>query len=156
MPIYVSDRLKNQVLEAMRTIGKPASTGDIAALVGRSPNSVRIALREVAAQQDGSYPLLWSLPQTNGMTVSRRVFSKHTDVEYVVSAKKQSDIVSVWNKQREAVGNALAALEIERGIDVKKISEQVGTLAGSLASLAYDLQQVSDRPDWYDVLTDKE
>jgi hypothetical protein len=75
-------------------------------------------------------------------------------VDYTVSAKATDDVVAVWNKQHEAVGQALSALVINRDLPIKKVAEQIGTLAGSLASLAYELQQVSDRPDWYDVLTE--
>jgi hypothetical protein len=75
-------------------------------------------------------------------------------VDYTVSAKQTDDVVAVWNKQHEAVGQALSALVINRDLPIKKVAEQIGTLAGSLAALAYELQQVSDRPDWYDVLTE--
>jgi hypothetical protein len=156
MTVYVSDRLKFQVREALATIGQPATTADVAALVGRSHNSVRVALRDAGSvvQLDGSYPVLWTIEGPNGATASRRVLSKHADVDYTVSAKATEDVVAVWNKQHEAVGQALSALVINRDLPIKKVAEQIGTLAGSLAALAYELQQVSDRPDWYDVLTE--
>jgi hypothetical protein len=156
MTVYVSDRLKFQVREALATIGQPATTADVAAIVGRSHNSVRVALRDAGSvvQLDGSYPVLWTIDGADGSSVSRRVASKHTDVDYTVSAKQTDDVVAVWNKQHEAVGQALSALVINRDLPIKKVAEQIGTLAGSLAALAYELQQVSDRPDWYDVLTE--
>jgi hypothetical protein len=156
MTVYVSDRLKFQVREALASIGQPATTADVAALVGRSHNSVRVALRDAGSvvQLDGSYPVLWTIDRTDGLNGSRRVASKHADVDYTVSAKQADDVVAVWNKQHEAVGQALSALVINRDLPIKKVAEQIGTLAGSLAALAYELQQVSDRPDWYDVLTE--
>jgi hypothetical protein len=154
--VYVSDRLKFQVREALATIGQPATTADVAAIVGRSHNSVRVALRDAGSvvQLDGSYPVLWTIDGADGSSVSRRVASKHADVDYTVSAKQTDDVVAVWNKQHEAVGQALSALVINRDLPIKKVAEQIGTLAGSLAALAYELQQVSDRPEWYDVLTE--
>ena len=156
MTVYVSDRLKFQVREALATIGQPATTADVAALVGRSHNSVRVALRDAGSvvQLDGSYPVLWTIDGADGSTNTRRVASKHADVDYTVSAKQTDDVVAVWNKQHEAVGQALSALVINRDLPIKKVAEQIGTLAGSLAALAYELQQVNDRPDWYDVLTE--
>ena len=156
MTVYVSDRLKFQVREALATIGQPATTADVAAIVGRSHNSVRVALRDAGSvvQLDGSYPVLWTIDGADGSSVSRRVASKHADVDYTVSAKQTDDVVAVWNKQHEAVGQALSALVINRDLPIKKVAEQIGTLAGSLAALAYELQQVSDRPEWYDVLTE--
>jgi hypothetical protein len=105
-------------------------------------------------QLDGSYPVLWTIDGADGSSVPHRVASKHADVDYTVSAKQTDDVVAVWNKQHEAVGHALSALVINRDLPIKKVAEQIGTLAGSLAALAYELQQVSDRPDWYDVLTE--
>jgi hypothetical protein len=64
--------------------------------------------------------------------------------------------VKIWNSQREAVGKSLQELEITPTLDVKKAADQIGTLAGSLAALAYTLDSVQGMPDWYEIITEKE
>ena len=154
MAVFVSDRLRVTVLDALRVAGQPLSALDLASMLGKSPQAVREALKDSGAVSvDDSRPALWTLP---GERMEKRAPAKHTEVDYIVSTKQTDDIVAIWNAQREAVGVSLTQLEIVSSMKPGKVAEQVGSLAGSLAALAYSLDQVKSMPDWYEILTDKE
>ena len=154
MAVFTSKRLQASVLDTLRMIGEPTSVTEIAKVIGKSRQAVRHALQDSGAVVvDDSRPLLWTLPEN--LQGARRVPSKHTDVEYTVSTKQTDDIVAIWNAQREAVGVSMSQLEIVPSMKPGKVAEQVGSLAGSLASLAYALEQVKNLPDWYEILTEE-
>jgi hypothetical protein len=139
----------------MRVVGEPISSNELAKVLGKSPQAVRQALSSSGAIKiDDSRPILWALP--GSIRMEQRVPAKFSDVDYVVSTKQTDDIVAIWNAQREAVGTSLTQLEIVSTMKPGKVAEQVGSLAGSLAALAYALDQVKSMPDWYEILTDKE
>jgi hypothetical protein len=139
----------------MRVIGEPVSVNTLAGTLGKSPQAIRQALDGSGVIKiDDSRPVLYALPDT--MIGARRVPSKHDEIEYVVSTKAADAIVELWNSQRESIGGSLARMEIVSSMKPGAVAEQIGTLAGSLAALAFELDQVKSMPDWYEILTDKE
>jgi hypothetical protein len=154
MAVFTSKRLQASVLDTMRMIGEPMSVTELSKVIGKSRQAVRHALQESGAVViDDSRPVLWALPE--GMSITKRVPGKHNEVEYVVSTKASSNFVDIWNKQREKIGASITGLAIEPSTDPGDMAVQLGSLAGSLAALAYDLEQVKNMPDWYEILTEE-
>lgn len=156
MKVTVGTRLQMLVTEALMQARTPLRTSEVAQVTGRSVTAVKAALEASRAERvPGVTPAEWYLPDT-GAAGPRRAPSKHDGAEFIVSTKTTDDIVAIWNKQHDAVGKSLQELEIVPTLDPKKAAEQIGTLAGSLAALAYTLASVQGMPDWYEIITEKE
>lgn len=154
MAVFTSKRLQSTVLDAMRLVGEPMSVTEISKVIGKSRQAVRHALQESGAViVDDSRPVLWALP--DAIHGARRVPCKHNEVEFIVSTKDGANLITIWNKQREKIGKMIGNLEIEPSLDPRDMAEQLGSLAGSLAALAYDLDKVGNMPDWFEILTDE-
>ena len=154
MPIYVSDRLKTQVLDALRQARDPLTTSEVAAILGKSHQATRTALVGSGAEKvDSSWPIMWTLPDRIS---DRKVPSQFNDVELTVGAKAVDDILNMWNSSHEALGDAIKRLSINEDTTPSAISEQLGTIAGSIAYLAWQISQVAGKPDWYEILTESE
>jgi len=156
MKVTVGSRLQMLVTETLMQAHTPLRTSEVAQITGRSVTAVKAALEASRAERvPGVAPAEWVLPDTDAAG-PRQVPSKHKGVQFTVSTKTTDGIVKIWNSQREAVGKSLQELEITPTLDVKKAADQIGTLAGSLAALAYTLDSVQGMPDWYEVITDEE
>lgn len=154
MPIYVSDRLKTQVLDALRQAHDPLTTSEVAAILGKSHQATRTALIGSGAEKvDSSWPIMWTLPDRIS---SRKVPSQFSDVELTVGAKDVDDILNMWNENHDALGEAIKKLHINPDSTVSAVATQLGTIAGSMAYLAWQLSEVANKPDWYEILTESE
>lgn len=154
MPIYVSERLKTQVIDALRRAHDPLTTAEVAAIIGKSHQATRTALVGSGAHKlDSSWPIMWTAPNRNS---DRKVPSQFSDVELTVGAKDVDDILNMWNESHEALGDAIKALHVTPDSTVSAISTQLGTIAGSIAYLAWQLSEVAGKPDWYEILTESE
>lgn len=126
-------------------------------MVGKSTQATSSALEASGALRvAGIYPTEWTIVGAETIVGSRIVNSKFDEETYTVSTATSDNLVSVWNAKRQDVADALAKLSISPKIDPKKAALQLGTIAGSLAALAYSLQENSSKPDWYIILTEKE
>lgn len=153
MTIYISKRLQLQVTEALAQAGTPMTTNDLAKLIGKSPQATRAALQASGAiKLDESWPILWA---SNRNSVGQ-VPSQFNDVRLMVGAKDVDDILNMWNASHEALGEAIKKLHIEPDSTVSAIATQLGTIAGSIAYLAHQLDNVAGKPDWYEILTESE
>ena len=153
MTIYISKRLQLQVTEALAQTGIPMTTNEIAKLIGKSPQATRAALQASGALKlDESWPILWSSNRNS----AKKVPSQFSDVNLTVGAKDVDDILNMWNASHEALGEAIKKLHIEPDSTVSAIATQLGTIAGSIAYLAYQLDNVAGKPDWYEILTESE
>lgn len=156
MKVTVGTRLQMLVIETLMQARTPLRTSEIAQITGRSVTAVKAALEASRAERvPGVAPAEWYLPES-GELGPRRVPSKHADLDFLVSTKTTDNIVELWNKQREVVGQSMKELNITEKLNPKKAAEQIGTLAGSLAALAYTLASVQDMPDWYEIITEKD
>jgi hypothetical protein len=156
MKVTVGTRLQMLVTEALMQARTPLRTSEVAQITGRSVTAVKAALEASRAERvPGVAPTEWVLPDTPAAG-PMRVPSKHDGIEFTVSTKTADGIVEIWNKQRDSVGKSLQELEITPTLDPKKAAMQIGTLAGSLAALAYTLAGVQGMPDWYEIITEKE
>ena len=154
MPIYVSDRLKTQVIDALRQARTPLTTNNVANLIGKSQQATRTALIAAGAERvDDSWPVLWTVADRNTI---RHVPSQFSDIQLTVGAKDVDDILNMWNQNHEGLGDAIKSLFINEDTTPSFIAEQLGTIAGSIAYLAWQISEVADKPDWYEILTEKE
>lgn len=154
MPIYISARLQNQVLDALNSTSVPLTTADVSNIIGKSAQATRTALiASGAIKIDNSYPIMWTAPNRNKI---RKAPSQFDDVELTVGAKDVDDLLNMWNEHHEALGESIKSLEITPDSTVSAIAEQLGTIAGSIAHLAWQLSDVAGKPDWYEILTESE
>ena len=154
MPIYISTRLQTQVIDALRQASVPLTTSDVSNIIGKSAQATRTALiASGATKLDDSWPIMWTLPDRIS---GRKVPSQFNDVELTVGAKEVDDILNMWNESHEALGEAVKRLHINPDSTVSAVAAQLGTIAGSIAYLAWQLDQVASKPDWYEILTESE
>lgn len=154
MTTYVSKRLQTQVLDLLRLTDEPMSTQDVALVLGKSQQAVRIALNECGAWRvDESHPVLWTVPDTM-KKATRRAPSKYAEIDLTVSTASVDNIVDTWNASVDTLSKAISELRIDPKSNPKKEAERIGTVAGSMAYLAYELNEVAGKPDWYEILTE--
>lgn len=152
----ISKRLQVKVLDAMRTAGTPLTTSEISILVGKSYESTRQALLIVGAEKvDDSFPTKWRMSDVALPVEGRTVPSNFHGDEYTVSTKPIEGLVQAWNESRESLGASLASTEITPNINPKNLAVQLGTVAGSIAALAYKLDEYATRPDWFESITEE-
>lgn len=153
MTIYISKRLQLQVTEALAQAGTPMTTNDIAKLVGKSPQATRAALQASGALKlDESWPVLWA----SNRNTAGKVPSQFNDVQLTVGAKDVDGILTMWNENHEILGDSIKKLHINPDSTVSAVATQLGTIAGSIAYLAHQLDNVAGKPDWYEILTESE
>lgn len=154
MPIYISTRLQTQVIDALRQASVPLTTSDVSNIIGKSAQATRTALiASGATKLDDSWPIMWTLPDRIS---GRKVPSQFSDVELTVGAKDVDDILNMWNENHEILGDSIKKLHISPDSTASAIAHQLGTIAGSIAYLAWQLDRVADKPDWYEILTESE
>ena len=150
----ISKRLQLRVLDTLRTANTPLTTSEVAMLVGRSFEATRRALAIVGAvRTDDSYPAKWTIDKQDIPTHLKKVPSKFTDDEYVVTTKAFDQPVVLWNEQRKTLSKAIASLEITPDAKPRELAKKLGTAAGSMAHVAYMLSEAQTHPNWYDELT---
>jgi hypothetical protein len=96
---------------------------------------------------------MWVAPNRNS---ERKVPSQFNDIELTVGAKEVDNLLPMWNENHEALGDAIKALRINPDSTVSAVAAQLGTIAGSMANLAWQLNEVAGKPDWYEILTESE
>lgn len=155
MPTHVSDRTVLAVTELLRLSKTPMTTKELARALDKSYEAIRQAVsRAELIPADSSYPTRWTLTDLHNSV--RTVPSKNDGVEYVVSAPDTSGLVLQWNKNREQITSKLAELEITADKKPADLALRLGTASGILAKLAYELDQVAGKPDWYEIITESE
>jgi hypothetical protein len=105
-----------------------------------------------ALKLDESWPILWA----SNRTTAGQVPSQFSDVKLTVGAKEVDGILAMWNENHEALGDSIKRLHIDRDSTVSAVATQLGTIAGSIAYLAHQLDNVAGKPDWYEILTESE
>lgn len=149
----VSKRLQVRVLDALRLANTPLTTSDVAMLVGKSYESTRQALELVGAERvDNSLPTEWIIAG-NVSEVVQTVPSKNSGFDMTISTAEFPTPVLAWNSQRETLANAISKLEIKPTDKPREVALKLGTTAGSMAYVAYRLNELATRPDWYEALT---
>lgn len=149
----VSKRLQVRVLDALRLANTPLTTSDVAMLVGKSYEATRQALEIIGAERvDNSLPTEWRIPGAMPEAL-QNVPSKNSGFDMTVSTAEFPTPVLTWNSQRETLASAIAKLEIKPTDKPSEVALKLGTTAGSMAYIAYQLNELATRPDWYELLT---
>lgn len=153
-----STRLQQQVVELLAAHGKPMRVSEIVPLIGRSTSAISAALKLSAAEPvPGSSPIEWRIHAApSGQMAARHVPSKFEGSSYIVSSTAEPPTIDDWNERKAEVAGMLSGLAVTYKSDPVKLSEQLGTMAGTLAAIAYTLSAVADKPDWYALLTDRD
>ena len=155
MPTHVSDRTVLAVTELLRLSNTPMTTKELARALDKSYEAIRQAVaRAELIPADSSYPTRWIIDGTHNAV--RTVPSKHDGMEYVVAGPDNSGLVLQWNKSREQITSKLAELEITPASKPADLALRIGTASGILAKLAFELDEVAGKPDWYEILTEGE
>lgn len=154
MATHVSNKTVVAVRELLRVAGTAMTTKEIALALGKSYEAVRQAIVQAELVTIGhGNPKHYALGELDN---ERRVKSKNDGLDYVVTGTTSSQISAEWNKNREAIVSLLAKSEIAPGVSPGELALRFGTASGVLAQLAYDLYNVADKPDWYEILTENE
>lgn len=154
MATHVSKRTELKVIDAVRRAHTPLTTAEISILISKSFETTRHAIAQAGlVPVDGSFPTEWKI---GGAEEAKAVPSKHSGATYQVSATDQKITIEAWNGSREALGASIAELEITYKTKPKELAKKLGTVAGNIAALAYELEAVSARPEWYDLLSERD
>ena len=151
----ISKRLQLTILQLLTDAGEPMKTSEIATAVGRTPTAVVRALEGTSAYRlPDTRPAEWTI-RTEAPMLTKVVPSKFSDNAYVVSSGSAAGLLKAWNDKHKTVGETLAKFAITPDTDPEKMALQLGTVAGSIAALAYALKSVADDDNWYAKLTDE-
>lgn len=146
----VGSQTLNKVRYEMATSRRALSVSEIRQRVGKSYHTIRAALEELGAEQvPASYPALWLLPAE--LAELKQIGGKGQDV-VMVPYKPVGDVVGRWNAAREKFAERLAAVEIQPDKNPAALSKLFNEAATTLASIAYEIEHVSEGPDWYERL----
>jgi len=134
----------------------PRTIPDLAKRTGLAYNTVKTALERMKASPiEGSYPAKWQLdgkPSAEIETATVRI-GKKQDLDVTVSISTHADWIDRWNAARKTFGQSVMMMAIDHDSDPAKLSAEFAAGASSFAGLAFAIQQVQDRPDWYELLS---
>lgn len=146
-----------KVISALRSIGRPALVSELVAFTGMTTNTVKSVLRERGYAEPG-YPTRWSLAAD--VIHPRRLDTVKTQPYVEVPYLEGRD----WHKKLQSVAvrrvlNKMVALSAvppgAPGDKPEKIYEAVAEAAALLGSLAFDIQESMQGPDWFERLGGK-
>lgn len=152
--IKTSKRLQQNCLQILRDANRPMRVSEVSAIVGYSITATTAALKACGAVRNiDVFPTEWTIGDSN---FPKEVASTLEGQKFTVAGPISDDIVNSWNSKCEKLGESIAKMQVTAKSDPKKLGAQLGTIAGSIAKLAYELQSVAGQPDWFQTLTEKE
>jgi hypothetical protein len=121
---------------------------------GLAYTTVKIHLKALGAEQvPDTYPAQWRLPDGNSSVeipdMPRLKSGKQGPPIAVPSISIAGDVVSAWNESRRALSAQIMAIVIEPTKKPTELIEQLTKGAQILATVALELQNVEDMPDWF-------
>lgn len=153
----VSHRTMGTLLNLFSTVfvNEHPTTKELADIMGRTPSTIRVALAKAGATPvDESLPTRWHLP-SNRQTIERVAPSEYDEITIKVSTKDVENIVEMWNDSKDALGQAITSLEIVPGLTPSALATRLGTISGAIALLSSKIAEHQSKPDWYEILTEK-
>lgn len=121
---------------------------------GLSYNAVKAALDRLGAIADEeSYPAKWHLGALVDTVRAPRLAQPVGDLDIVISISTYNDWVPRWNGYYKRAGESLQLLGVDESSDPEVLSADLAAIARSTASMAFALQQVMNKPDWYQILS---
>jgi len=151
----VSRKTVDAVVQALTETPYPLTVKELQAATGKSYNTVRAALEAVGATAMGEYPERYyageELIKPAADTTALKSFN---GVKLIVPRVfDTTDFANRWNRGREVFGNRLIELVVRPDADVRALIGTFVSGASTLATMADLLEQVADKPDWYELVT---
>lgn len=144
-----STRTIEKVVSYLSVAESPLRVSELVALTGLSTNTVRAAL-DAVGESDGRYPAAYVLREDIPESLRKRHRSLDMSgfTEGVIVPYDSYDRwIEHWPKIREVL-DGLAERPVPE--DDPAVLYRVAALAARLfSSLAYDIEQVKNQPDWY-------
>jgi len=149
--------VRNDTLDTISNVltAEGLSIVDIRSKTGLAYNTVKNGLLALNAEVvPDSYPKLWK--HAKG---AARVRSKPESAPLIEGERYARIGLNVadnwperWGEARRPFSAGIAKLDITPDADPKELAEQFARGAKSLASIAAALQDVSDKPDWFELV----
>lgn len=157
MSAKTSRRLQREVLDVLRMQSTPLRTSEIARMLGKSVTAIANALEDAGASKvEDVSPAEWTYPVPKIGDPDIELQNVQKGERYAVYGSPEAATIDRWNANRQQLGKAIAGLNITYKSDAKDISTRLATVAGAMASLAYQIELVQDKPEWYLLLTDNQ
>lgn len=149
------DKTLDTVRSALVRMGT-ATVGDLEKRTGLAYNTVKTTLLAIGATpRAGTWPRVWGFEQTHKSlttVTAPQLRGAEKDLNIIVSIDSYTDWAARWEAARKQFGQDVAMQAIVPDADPAKLAAELALGAQSLAGLAYALQQVADRPDWFQML----
>lgn len=137
-----------RVGSVLKATDYPLTVQEIAEIAELSQNSVRAALPKLNATTDGNHPARWTkYKKTKAPSLAGR--KKET---VAVALDTAGNWIARWDAARQRVGSTLATTAIRPDSDPQELLVLFTDASRVFASIAYALQQVRDKPDWYQTM----
>lgn len=145
---------KRKIIEVLAK--RPHTRDQLVALTGLSRATIVNAIREMGlVKMPGTYPAYYMLaPDTEiaSMNIDTLVSTPKATARLLVGHRQYDDWVPRWNGAVRHFGQLLSNLTIEPDSDPRQLYNELANAAETIASLAYALQVVKGKPDWYTLL----
>lgn len=133
------------------------SIADIQRKTGMAYNTVKGALVNMgAATVEGSFPRRWTHPEGQvaylPIKSAPSVLTPGTKEVVQVSLDTSGGWPERWEKARKPFGKDISVIEITEDRSPAELSALFAKGAMALASIAHALQEVQDKPDWFELL----
>jgi len=136
-------------------IEKPRSIPEIVASTGISYSTVYRALQELGAERiEDTYPFEWKLPGADAVKSVTSTLAKvgpDHDERVAVGIKHVDSMVSKWNAKRVEIAKEIASMSIDMTDNPADLARSFGVLAGTFANISKVLDDVSGKPDWFEL-----
>lgn len=128
----------------------PADARKISQVTRLSYSTVRRGLEEIGAERvPDTWPVEWKIDASQ---VRREPELGKGDMRVSIPIREYHDWPQRWEEARESLAMNIAALQITPQDDPKALAVAFQRGATSLASIAYAIDQVANRPDWYSLI----
>lgn len=130
----------------------PSTVQSIVDQTGVSYSTVTRALKELRAVPSTGWPTKWSLPVGEAPVYEKSIAPKGIDNVVSVELEEADDWLPRWERARDQFSEGIGALWLAADANPKELREAFSKAAKTLASIAYALQNVEDKPDWFTLL----
>jgi hypothetical protein len=138
----------HKVRDVLDGAAGPLTLAALRAETELSANTISLALSELGAKRLGEFsPVKWIKGESKIPALGKTDGS-----QVLVELRLRENWPALWEQRGQAIGNAVAALQIGVNADPVKLASDFTEIASSLASVALAIQSVQNDPDWYQKL----
>lgn len=140
-----------KVVTALRSLGRPMLVSELVRFTGLTTNTVKAVLKE-RGHADPGYPTRWQLAAD--VIIPRRLSTMRVgDVPVEVPYKRAQNWVEEVHKVKfQRAVRHLDQLDLRPEADVQLLHQRVSEAASLFASMAFDIQEAMEGPDWFERL----